>query len=57
MLITCLGMMYIKLCGLPTSHPKVIIAGILTVFFTVVGYAAALISFLDLIKVIDLDKM
>jgi hypothetical protein len=50
-------MMYVKLCGLPNSNPKKIIVFSLTLLFTVAGYAAAVISLLDIIGVIDLKSM
>ena len=56
-MITLPGMMYVNLCGLPNTNPKKIIAFTLTVIFTIAGYAAAIVSFLDIINVIDLKSM
>lgn len=54
---TYIGMVYIKLCGLKGGSIRRIAMILLTFIFTIIGFASAALSFLDMIKVIDLKSM
>ena len=48
-------MVYVKLCGLPNHNPKKIAILAITILITMIGYAASVLSLLEIIGVIDLN--
>jgi len=50
-----LGLVYVKLCGLPNHNPKKIAILAITILITMIGYAASVLSLLEIIGVIDLN--
>ena len=56
-MLKIIGMLYVKLCGHKWSNPKKLLTFIFSILLTCLGFAAAGISLLDMLGVIDLADM